>query len=225
MISERIHAQIEYCDSVAHTIYEAFFRCWTEKPCLGKKKPLDIAALEPVPTITLGKCEWITFETASRLVHEFGLGLYELLGEQQIIILCSKMRAERFIADLACLLFNLVSAPVSEHIDEDSLVYILTITHSRCVICTQDVTHKFIKAASHGDLDLQYIIELDTKRVLKRRSTGGVKVLPFFAIQRLGRHTAYVKFVPAKEKHKYKYKYKCRLAPTYTSSIIATLAG
>jgi long-subunit acyl-CoA synthetase (AMP-forming) len=59
------------------------------------------------------------------------------------------MRTERFIADLACLLFNLVSAPVSEHIDEDSLVYMLTITHSRCVICTQDVTHKFIKAASH----------------------------------------------------------------------------
>jgi fatty acid CoA ligase FadD9 len=192
-----IHRQIESCDSVAHTIYQAFFRCWTETPCLGKKKPLKIAALYPVPTITLGQCEWITFDTASRLIHEFGLGLYELLGEQQILILCSKMRTERFIADLACLLFNLVSAPVSEHIDEDSIIHVLTITQSHCVICTKDVTHKFIKVASQTDL--QYIIELDTKRVLKRQSTKGIKVLPFYAIQRLGRNTPSIKFVPAKK--------------------------
>jgi hypothetical protein len=80
MNSEYIHLQIEHCDSVAHSIYDAFFRCWTEIPCLGKKKPLEIATLKPVPILTLGKCEWITFETASRLMHEFGLGLYKLLG-------------------------------------------------------------------------------------------------------------------------------------------------
>lgn len=170
------------------TLYETFNSATTRfsnLPYLGTRVKLESG---------FGKYEWLTYGQIHSKAQKIGWALAHLgfskKNEEGLSFLgiYSKNRLEWILIDQACINQDIVTVPIYETLQSNSLQYIFNQTQMRVIACDDKSTPKVIKLVKNGDLQsLQLIIQFEevSNELSLEGKNLGIEILSILQLENL----------------------------------------
>jgi long-subunit acyl-CoA synthetase (AMP-forming)/nucleoside-diphosphate-sugar epimerase/acyl carrier protein len=172
------------------TLNNAFVQ-FSHRPCFG------------VLNLEKKQYEWISYKETHERVLNFAAGLVatglvqnvqqvsDTSGNREFVAICARNCLEWFVADYACFHKSLVSVPIHYTLTETDCSHIIQNANVSIVICTSNLTQKFVAAAETCPT-LKFIIEMDrtddTIEEVEVNDSQSIKVYSFKYIENAGKN-------------------------------------
>ena len=154
-----------------------------------------------------GPYVWKTYGETKEISTAFGSGVLDLCPVHTVddrdfrfIGINSKNREEWFIADIACVFYNITIVPFYDTLGADTVTYILNQTELETILVSEDKVPTLIELKQKNETgNLQNIIQMEALTPERRREMNevGFNAFSFEDIINMGRHDER-DYIPAK---------------------------
>ena len=171
-----------------NTLYETFKSAvsrFSNLPYLGTRAKLENG---------FGKYEWLTYGEVDKKAEKIGWALAHLGFAKKndegfaFLGIFSKNRMEWMLMDHACIKQDIITIPIYETLQSDSLQYIFNQTQMPVIACEEKCTSKVIKLVKNGDLQsLRLVIQFEevSPELASEGKDLGIEILSISQIENL----------------------------------------